>query len=127
MTIQFQSILASYTTEQSKLAENEPSDSSAYKKMNGIHHRPTPAASSMISPAFEEKSKKLSQISEHAEYDDPWDNELSAEAQAHNISMFLSSTSDSGVLYCSNYCVCVVYVCVLKFVQICVSSFLGIV
>lgn len=47
---------------------------------------------------------------EEDEIDQPWDNELSVEAQAHRINMFLSSsTSDSGIFFsqssktCHNY------------------------
>ena len=64
---------------------------------NGIHHRPTPPVEAMLPASFSDP--KLSTMVEEPEemLDEPWDNELSAEAQAHNISMFLSSGSDSGV------------------------------
>lgn len=81
-------------------------------KTAGIHHRDTPSAGFTIPRDSPPLSKsKLSTMSEenedqdHADlFDRPYgeeENVLSAEAQAHNISMFLcngtSSTSDSGM------------------------------
>ncbi len=68
---------------------------------SGIHHRDTPPVGciSYIDPSSAAQPK-LSTTNEailEEELDDPRDNEMSVEAQAHTISMFLcSSNSDSG-------------------------------
>lgn len=64
-----------------------------------IHHRDTPPAGSIPYSRPAPALPKLSTMSEGTEedyIDEVYDNELSAEAQAHNISMFLSSSSESG-------------------------------
>lgn len=70
--------------------------------LDGIHHRDTPPAGSIPFSRPVPAAHKLSTMNEGIEeesYPDSFDNELSAEAQAHNISMFLSSSnSDSGEL-----------------------------
>ena len=73
---------------------------SSGKGLNGIQHRATPSVGFSLPPGTANSKKtELSTMEEEDEgVDEPWDsNELSAEAQAHNISMFLSSSnSDSG-------------------------------
>ena len=93
---------------------DNPADNLKTAPANGIHHRDTPSAGFTIPPSQARGSPPLakpkhSTISEENEeqdddqFDKPYgeDNTLSAEAQAHNISMFLctgtSSTSDSGM------------------------------
>ena len=64
-----------------------------------IHHRDTPPAGSIPYSRPGPALPKLSTMSEGTEedyVDEVYDNELSAEAQAHNISMFLSSSSEDG-------------------------------
>lgn len=68
--------------------------------LDDIHHRDTPPAGSLPysrpGPALP-KLSTMSEGMEDEELEDSYDNELSVEAQAHNISMFLSSSnSDSG-------------------------------
>lgn len=64
--------------------------------LEDIHHRDTPPAGSLPYSRPTPALPKLSTMSEEDIVEDSYDNELSAEAQAHNISMFLSSSSDSG-------------------------------
>lgn len=66
-------------------------------QVNGIQRRTTPTVNSDTPPPNHSAMEpRLSTSHEDIEESD-YNNELSAEAQAHNISMFLSSsTSDSG-------------------------------
>lgn len=81
------------------------SSSSTTQNLNGMQHRATPTVGFSLPPEPTSVKPGLSTMREALEeedegLDEAWDNELSAEAQAHNISMFLSSsTSDSGTTY----------------------------
>ena len=78
-------------------------DNPVMMDMNGIHHRPTPPAGSLPSQFGPiQASPSTSRISEEKDFDDlegegeVGDYEISPEIQAHNISTFLSSGSESG-------------------------------
>lgn len=93
---------------QSTTAEKSPPHPSTNgvtsSRLNGIQRKVTPAVmAGQLPPSFKQMKPKLSAMGESTEEgieeDLPhdWTSEMSAEAQAHNISMFLcSSTSDSG-------------------------------
>ena len=88
-------------------ASSSSSSSSTAQSLNGMQHRATPTVGFSLPPETMSMKPGLSTMREALEEEveeegdevreEDWDNELSAEAQAHNISMFLSSsTSDSG-------------------------------
>lgn len=83
---------------QQKNATDMAGPSNGTQKLNGMQHRATPSVGFSLPPETLNSKTELSTMEEEDEgLDDAWDNELSAEAQAHNISMFLSSSnSDSG-------------------------------
>ncbi len=74
--------------------------SSGSQNLNGMQHRATPTVGFSLPPEQVAAKPGLSSMMEEEEgVVEPWDKELSAEAQAHNISMFLSSSTsgDSGI------------------------------
>ena len=81
---------------------SSPGSTGGKQNLNGMQHRATPTVGFSISPPVAVASKPgLSSMMEEGDgVEEPWDNELSAEAQAHNISMFLTSSTsgDSGML-----------------------------
>lgn len=104
--------MQSPTEELQHFLKTEDEESSGLKEhINGIHHKTTPPVDSIIQHTKPAVQPKLSTMCEEENEDDimeePWDTELSAEAQAHNISMFLSTStsSDSGT-----FCDCVILV-----------------
>lgn len=87
---------------QQKTTNGVPS-TTGLQHLDGIHHRDTPPAGSVpySKPGpMEPKLSTMAEGNEEGDYQEgSFNNEMSAEAQAHNISMFLSSSnSDSGEL-----------------------------